>query len=199
MNSIMFETLIDNNFSVYLLRDMHEDITDKEIEDIIEKFKEIPVHFATIDLGYMSLREFNETHLAKAFNDFKIPCFTIELPHYVKGHFSSQISQIQNKYNELKESYDSLKNKNSPGAQELSYLIDYYSNELRELNHYINQEIRVESIVKKILSVIKDRDTKNLTFVHVGEENTLVEIMRHLKEHEVKSNILFMQKSKFLL
>ena len=199
MNSIMFETLIDNNFSVYLLRDMDEDITDKAIEDLIEKFKEIPVNFATVDLGYVSLREFNETHLAKVFNDFEIPYFTIELPHYVKGHFSSQISQIQNKYNELKESYDLLNDKNSPGAQELSYLIDYYSNELRELDHYINQQVRVESIVKKILSVIKDRDNRDLTFVHVGEENTLVEIMRHLKVHDVKSNILFMQKSKFLL
>ncbi|MFX0081526.1 MAG: hypothetical protein ACFE94_07225 [Candidatus Hodarchaeota archaeon] len=199
MDSIMFETLMDNNFSVYLLRDMHEDITEKQVEELIEKFKEIPVKFAVIDLGYMSLREFNETHLAKVFNEFEIPYFTIELPHYVKGHFSSQISQIQNKYNELKESYDLLKNKNSPGAQELSYLIDYYSNEMRELNYYINQQIRVESIVKKILSVIKDRDSRDLTFVHVGEENILVEIMKQLKEHDVKSNILFIPKSKFLL
>ncbi|MFX1530329.1 MAG: hypothetical protein ACFFBC_04395 [Promethearchaeota archaeon] len=195
----MFETLMDNNFSVYLLRDMDGDITESDVEDIIEKFKEIPVKFATIDLGYMSLREFNETHLAKVFREFKIPYFTVELPHYVKGHFSSQISEIQNKYNELKESYELLKDKNSPGAQELSYLIDYYSNELRELNHYINQQIRVESIVNKILSVIKDRDSRNLTFVHVGEENILVEIMRHLKEHDVKSNILFIPRSKFLL
>ncbi|MFW9882279.1 MAG: hypothetical protein ACFFG0_55160, partial [Candidatus Thorarchaeota archaeon] len=178
---------------------IHEDITEKDVEDLIEKFKEIPVKFAIIDLGYMSLREFNETHLVKVFNDFEIPYFTIELPYYVKGHFSSQISQIQNKYNELKESYDLLRDKNSPGAQELSYLIDYYSNELRELNHYINQQIRVESILKKILSVIKDRDSNDLTFVYVGEENTLVEMMKHLKEHDLKSNILFIQKSKFLL
>ena len=199
MNSIMFETLMDNNFSVYLLKDKGEDITEKDVETLIEKFKEIPVKFATIDLGYMSLREFNETHLAKVFNNFEIPYFTVELPHFVKGHFSGQISQIQNKYNELKVSYGLLKDKNTPGAQELSYLIDYYSNELRELNHYINQQIRVESITKKILSVIKDRDSRDLTFVHVGEENTLVEIMKQLKEHDVKSNILFIQKSKFLL
>ncbi|MFX1376381.1 MAG: hypothetical protein ACFFA0_11245 [Promethearchaeota archaeon] len=199
MNSIMFETLMDNNFSVYLLRERGGDITEKDVEDLVEKFKEIPVKFAIIDLGYMNLREFNKTHLAKVFNDFEIPYFTIELPHFVTGHFSSQISEIQNKYNELKISYDLLKDKNSPGAQELSYLIDYYSNELRELNHYINQQIRVDSIVKKILSVIKDRDSRDLTFVHVGEENTLIEIMRQLKEHNVKSNILFIQKSKFLL
>lgn len=199
MNSIMFETLMDNNFSVYLLRDMDGDITEKDVENLIEKFKEIPVKFATIDLGYTSVREFNETHLAKAFNDFGIPYFTVELPHFVKGHFSGQISEIQNKYNELKTSYDLLKDKNSPGAQELNYLIEYYSNELRELNHYINQQIRVDSITQKILSVIKDRDSRDLTFVHVGEENTLVEIMRQLKEHDVKSNILFVQKSKFLI
>jgi hypothetical protein len=195
----MFETLMDNNFSVYLLRDMHEDITEKHVEELVEKFKEIPVKFAIIDLGYMSLREFNETHLAKVFNEFEIPYFTIELPHYVKGHFSSQIGQIKNKYKELKESYDLLKNKNSPGAQELSYLIEYYSNELKELNYYINQQIRVESIVKKILNVIKDRDSRDLTFVHVGEENILVEIMKQLKQYDVKSNILFIPKSKFLL
>lgn len=199
MNSIMFETLMDNNFSVYLLRDMDGDITERDVENLIEKLKEIPVKFATIDLGYTSVREFNETHLAKVFKAFEIPCFTIELPHFVKGHFSGQISEIQNKYNELKTSYDLLKNKNTPGAQELSYLIDYYSNELRELNHYINQKIRVDSITQKILEVIKDRDSRDLTFVHVGEENTLVEIMRQLKEHDVKSNILFIQKSKFLL
>jgi 2-hydroxy-3-keto-5-methylthiopentenyl-1-phosphate phosphatase len=195
----MFETLMENNFSVYLLRDMDGDITEKDVEDLMVKFKEIPVKFATVDLGYMSLREFNETHLAKVFNEFEIPYFTVELPHFVQGHFSGQISQIQNKYNELKASYDLLKDKNTPGAQELSYLIEYYSNELRELNHYINQQIRVDSITQKILSVIKDRDSRDLTFVHVGEENTLVEIMRQLKEHDVKSNILFIQKSKFLL
>ncbi|MFX0028847.1 MAG: hypothetical protein ACFE8B_06530 [Candidatus Hermodarchaeota archaeon] len=199
MNSIMFETFMDNNFSVYLLRDMDGEITERDVENLVEKFKEIPVKFATIDLGYTSLREFNNTHLAKVFNDFEIPYFTVELPHFVKGHFSSQISEIQNKYNELKASYDLLKDKHTPGAQELSYLIEYYSNELKELNHYINQKIRVDSIVQKILGVIKDRDSRDLTFVHVGEENTLVEIMRQLKEHNVKSNILFIQKSKFLL
>jgi len=128
MNSIMFETLMDNNFSVYLLRDMDGDITESDVEILIEKFKEIPVKFATIDLGYTSLREFNETHLARVLKEFEIPYFTVELPHFVKGHFSSQISEIQNKYNELKSSYDLLKDKNTPGAQELSYLIDYYSN-----------------------------------------------------------------------
>ncbi len=198
MNSIMFETLMDNNFSVYLIRDKDADVTGKDVVDLVEKFKDIPVHFATIDLGYMNLREFNETYLSKVLKKFEIPYFTIELPHYVKGHFSSQISEIKNKYKELKATYDSLKDRNSPDAQELSYLIDYYSNELRELNHYITQQIRTESIVKKILSVIKDRDSRDLNFVHFGEENTLVEIMKQLKERNVKSNILFIQKSKFL-
>ena len=198
MNSIMFETLMDNNFSVYLIRDKDADFTGKDVVDLVEKFKDIPVHFATIDLGYMNLREFNETYLSKVLKKFEIPYFTIELPHYVKGHFSSQISEIKNKYKELKATYDSLKDRNSPDAQELSYLIDYYSNELRELNHYITQQIRTESIVKKILSVIKDRDSRDLNFVHFGEENTLVEIMKQLKERNVKSNILFIQKSKFL-
>jgi predicted transcriptional regulator YdeE len=194
----MFETLIDDNFSVYLMRDTDADISSGDIEDLVGKFRDIPVNFATIDLGYMNLREFNETRLAKVLKEFEIPYFTIELPHYVKGHFASQISEIKQKYDELKSTYSSLKDKNSPGAQELSYLIDYYSNELRELNYYINQQVRTESAVKRILSVIEGRDSKKLTFVHFGEESTLVEIMKQLKERNVKSNILFIQRSKFL-
>ena len=198
MNSIMFETLMDDNFSVYLLRDTEDDVSGENLNNLIEKLKEIPVSFATIDLGYTTLREFNETYLAKVLKQYEIPFFSVELPHYVKGHFSGQISEMKNKYNELKVSYELLKDKNSPGAQELSYLIEYYSNELRELNYYINQQIRVESIVEKILKVIEGRDSRNLTFVHVGEENTLVGIMGQLKKHDVKSNIIFIQKSKFL-
>jgi hypothetical protein len=194
----MFETLMDDNFSVYLLRDTEDDVSGENLNKLIEKFKEIPVSFATIDLGYTTLREFNETYLAKVLNEYEIPFFSVELPHYVKGHFSGQISEMKNKYNELKASYELLKDKNSPGAQELSYLIDYYSNELRELNYYINQQIRVESIAEKILKVIECRDSRNLTFVHIGEENTLVGIMGQLKKHDVKSNIIFIQKSKFL-
>ena len=194
----MFETLIDDNFSVYLMRDTDADVSSGDIENLVAKFRDIPVNFATIDLGYMNLREFNKTHLAKVLKEFEIPYFTIELPHYVKGHFTSQISEIQNKYDELKSTYSMLKDKNTPGAQELSYLIDYYSNELRELNYYINQQIRTDSAVKRILSVIKDRDSKNLTFVHFGDESTLVEIMKQLKGQNVKSNILFIQRSKFL-
>jgi predicted transcriptional regulator YdeE len=194
----MFETLIDDNFSVYLMRDTDADVSSKGIEELVAKFRDIPVNFATIDLGYMNLREFNETKLAKVLKEYEIPFFTIELPHYVKGHFTSQISEIKNKFDELKSTYSSLKDKNTAGAQELSYLIDYYSNELRELNYYINQQVRTESAVKRILSVIEGRDSKNLTFVHFGEESTLVEIMKQLKERNVKSNILFIQRSKFL-
>ena len=198
MNSIIFESLTeDKNFSVYLIRNLESEVKEENVENLIEKIKLFPVNFATIDLGHISLREFNETHLAEVLKKFGIPYFTIELPHYVKGHYSSQISEIQNKYHELKSTYDLLKDKNSPGAQELSYLVDYYSNELRELNYYINQEIRTDAITKRILQVIKDRDSEDLTFVHFGEENTFIEIMKQLKERNVKSNILFIQKSKF--
>jgi len=194
----MFESLTeDKNSSVYLIRNLESENKEENVEELVKKIKDISVNFATVDLGYINLREFNETHLAKVLTKFGIPYFTIELPHYVKGHYSSQISEIQNKYNELKSTYDLLRDKNTPGAQGLSYLIDYYSNELRELNYYINQEVRTDAITKKILQVIKDRDNQDLTFVHFGAENTFVEIMKQLKERNVKSNILFIQKSKF--
>ncbi|MFX1385376.1 MAG: hypothetical protein ACFFBP_23410 [Promethearchaeota archaeon] len=198
MKTIMFDTLGDNNFSVYSIRDLDIEVKDEDIEDLFEKIKNMSVDFATIDLGYMNLREFNQTHLAEVLNKFEIPFFSIELPYYVKGHYASQISEIQHKYNELKNTYNSLKNTNSPGAQELKYLIDYYSKELIELNNHIDQNIRIESIVKKILSVLKDRDSKNITFMHFGEENTFVEIMKQLKYRNVKSNIIFFQISKFI-
>lgn len=196
MKSIMFESLADRNY--YLIRDFEAEVSKEAIQDVVERIKNIPIHFATIDLGEISLREFNETFLAEVLKKFEIPYFTVELPHYVKGHYSSQITEIQNKYYELKSTYDSLKDKNSPGAQELSYLIDYYSNELMELKHYINSQVRTDAITKRILEVLKDRENKDITFVHFGEENTFMEIMKQMKESNVKSNILFIQKSKFL-
>ncbi|MHA2180597.1 MAG: hypothetical protein ACXAAH_04145 [Promethearchaeota archaeon] len=198
MNNIMFETLADNNFSVYVIQDMEEKFKEENIAGLFDSIKDIPINFATIDLGYMSPREFNETFLSKVLRKFEIPYFTIELPHYVKGHFSSQMSEIQSKYNELKGTYDSLKNKDAPSAQELCYLIEYYSNELKELNHYISKQVRTSTVTKRILEVIKDRPDEDLTFIHFGEENTFVEIMKELKAINVKSNVLFIQSSKFI-
>lgn len=198
MNSIMFETLVDNNFSVYMMQEKDGKFKEDNIENLFNTIKDIPINFATIDLGYMNLREFTKTALSKVLKKFEIPYFTVELPHYVKGHFSSQISEIQNKYDELKSTYDSLKNKNVPSAQELCYLIDYYSNELKGLKHYISKQVRTNAITKRILEVLKDRKDKDLTFVHFGEENTFVEIVKQLKEKNVKSNILFIQSSRFI-
>ena len=194
----MFETLADNNFSVYMIQDKDDKVKEDNIEGLFNAIKDISINFATIDLGYMSLREFNETPLSKVLKKFAIPYFTIELPHYVKGHFSSQISEIQNKYDELKSTYDSLKNKNASSAQELCYLIDYYSNELKQLKFYVNQQVRTNAIIKRILEVIKGRPDEDLTFLHFGEENTFVEIMKQLKEVNVKSNVLFIQSSRFI-
>ena len=67
-----------------------------------------------------------------------------------------------------------------------------------ELKDHINQKVRITNITKRILELLKDRDDKELIFVHYGEENTFVEIMKQLKEHNVKSSILFMQISEFL-
>jgi hypothetical protein len=194
----MFENLSDNNFSVYVIQDMDEKYKEENITGLFDSIKDIPINFATVDLGYMNLREFNETFLAKVLKMNSIPYFTIELPHYVKGHFSSQISEIQSKYNELKTTYDSLKNKNAPSAQELRYLIEYYSNELKELNHYISKQVRTSAVAKRISQVIKDRPDEDMTFIHFGEENTFVEIMKELKDINVKSNVLFIQSSRFL-
>ncbi|MBY9016637.1 MAG: hypothetical protein KGD68_13165 [Candidatus Lokiarchaeota archaeon] len=168
------------------------------IDDLVEKIKHIPVHFATIDLGLMNLKEFNQTYFAKALNKYEIPYFTVKLLHHEKEDFSNELLVIQKKCNELKTTYDSLKDRNTPSAQELKYLIDHYSKELMELKQYIDQEIPVDAISTRILQLIKDRDSEDLTFVHFGEEDTFAEIVNQSKEQNIKSNIIFVQKSKFL-
>jgi hypothetical protein len=195
---MMFESIAEKDFPVYLITELDNEVLEENVEDLVEKVKNIPIHFATIDLGYIDTRKFNDTYLAKALKKFDVPYFAIELPHYVKGHYASQVSEIQNKYEELKSTYDSLNDKNVPSAQELRYLIDYYSNELMELKYHINQKVRTTTITKRILEVVKDRDEKELTFVHFGEENTFVEIMRQLNSHNVKSKFFFMNISEFI-
>ncbi|MFX0077108.1 MAG: hypothetical protein ACFE96_16810, partial [Candidatus Hermodarchaeota archaeon] len=72
------------------------------IEELMEKIKSIPIHAVTIDLGDLDLEEFNQTYLAKVLSKLEIPYFTLELPHYRKGQFLSQLLEIQKKHNELK-------------------------------------------------------------------------------------------------
>ena len=179
-------------------RDIEPIVQETYIEEFVEKIKLIPLRIATIDLGSMSLKEFNQTLLAKALNKYELSYFTLELPHYEKEHFLSQLFEIQNKFNELMSKYNSLKDRYTPSAQELSYLIDLYSNEIMELKHYINQKIRTDAITTRILQVIKNLDSKELTVIHFGKENTFAEIAKQAKEQNIKSNILFIQKSKFL-
>ena len=179
-------------------RDIEPIVQETYIEEFVEKIKLIPVRIATIDLGSMSLKEFNQTSLAKALNKYEISYFTLKLPHYEKEHFLSQLFEIQNKFNELMSKYNSLEDRYTPSAQELSYLIDIYSSEIMELKHYINQKIRTDALTSRILQVIKNLDSKELTVIHFGEENTFAEIAKQAKEQNIKSNILFIEKSKFL-
>ena len=179
-------------------RDIEPIVKETYIEEFVEKLKLIPVRIATIDLGSMSLEEFNQTSFAKELNKYGISYFTLKLPNYEKEYLLSQLFDIQSKFNELMRKHDSLNDKNTPSAQELSYLIDSYSKEIMELKHYINQKIRTDAITTKILQVIKNLDSKELTVIHFGEENTFAEIAKQAKEQNIKSKILFIQKSRFL-
>jgi hypothetical protein len=168
------------------------------IEELMEKIKDLPVHAATIDLGELNLEEFNQTYLAKVLKKYDIPYFTLELPHYRKGQFLSRLLDIQKKHNELKATYESLEDKNTPSAQELSHLIDHDSNDLMELKHYINQFTQTSSLITRILQVIQTMDSEDLTIIHIGEENTFAEIVRQAKHYNFKSNILLVQKTNLL-
>ena len=198
MVSMMFESLVDKNFSIYMMGDLESEVKDASIKDMVQNFLSMPIKFATIDLGYMTLREFDKTDLSRILKEHEIPYFTTELPYYVKGHFAKEIDKIRNKLDELLGTYDTLSNKNTCSAQELKILIERYSKDLRELDRYINLKVRSEAIVEKMLRLIEDRDDPELSFVHIGEENTFLEIMRLLKDENVKSNVVFVELSKIL-
>ena len=231
---MMFETVRDENFSVYLGnkkdRDkqkwwvekkkafldawypqipqnkfienhklvIHPIVKETYVKELMEKIQNLPVHAIIIDLGELYLEEFNQTYLAEVLNELDLPYFTLELPHYRKGQFLSQLIEIQKKHKELKATYESLDNKNTPSAQELRYLIEHYSQELMELKHYINQVTETGSIISKILQTIEQLDSEDLTLIYIGEENTFTEITKRAKQRNFQSNIVFIQKTNLL-
>jgi hypothetical protein len=180
------------------MRSAEKDVEEKEVEKVMDQLQDMNVKYATVDLGYMELREFNETKLAGSLKEAEIPYFTTELPHYVKGYFTKEIAEIRNTLAELKGTYDGLSNKNAPSAQELKLLIDRYTTDLKELDTHINQEVRPKAMVKRILQVIKGHEQEKFTVLHFGEEQTFVEIMKLLKDEKVKPNVVFMPLNKFL-
>lgn len=192
----MFKSIEDKNVSIFDDRNLEDD--EKDMEDLVRDFNDIPISFATIELEHVNLKEFNKTYLAKVLNKYEIPYFTIELPYYIKEQVSKNIIEIKNKLNALKAEYDILEIKNTSNATELMYLIDHYSNELEALNRHLNLEIRANAIMKKILFVIKGQEDKVLNLLHIGNESTFIESMKLLKAFNVKSNVIFIQKSRFL-
>lgn len=195
---ILLEPVVLNNFSMYLMRSPEAEYKEEDLKDLVKGIDAIKAKFATIDLGYMELREFNESTLAKLLKEHNIPYFTSELPYYVKDHFSKEVEDIKLKLEELMGTYSSLSNKKTAGALELKVLIDRYTEDLGEIDKYITMKVRAGAIVSKILSVVKDPKDKDTTFVHFGDEKTFLEIMKRLKEKEVKSNVVFIQLAKVL-
>ena len=189
----MIESIVDKNFSIFY-KNFENVVEEKNIESLVENFNDLPVDFALIDLGYINLRNFNKTYIARLLNKYEIPYFTVELPNYVKEHFSEEIIKIQNKFEELKLAYDIIDNKNTASAQELRFLMDQYSNELEEIDRHINLQLRTENIINKILAIVENRKDGEFTFVHFGEENTFIEILQRLKKSNVKTNVLFIPK-----
>ena len=195
---MLLEPVVLNNFSMYLMRSPEAVVKEDELKDLVKGIDAIKAKFATIDLGYMELREFNETPLARLLKEHKIPYFTSELPYYVKGHFSKEVDDIKVKLEELMGTYSTLSNKKSSGALELKVLIDRYAEDLSEIDKYITMKVRAGAIVEKIMSVVKDPKDEQTTFVHFGEEKTFLEIMKRLKEKGLKSNVVFIQLAKVL-
>ncbi len=106
MKTLTFETLADSNIFTKLDNDKKSKIFVKDFEYLSKFFNRYSVDFATIDLGYMSNRQFNKTYLSKVLKESEIPYFTIELPNYVKENIVIQIDELKNIYYEIKATYD---------------------------------------------------------------------------------------------
>jgi tRNA(Ile)-lysidine synthase TilS/MesJ len=195
VNGLNLEPLLGENFSVYLMGNEHVSV---DVKKLVDYFVHIPVKFVTVDLGFNELRKFERTELAKILKEHNIPYFSTELPLNIKRYFSEEVVEIQDKLDELRETYDGLNNKNSASAQELKTLIDKYLHELESLDREINLKKRTDAIVRKITNVVKDHDDPETIIVHFGEEKTFIEILKQLKDHKVKANIIFVQLARFL-
>lgn len=189
MKTLTFETLADSNISTQLENDKKSKIYIKDFEYLSKFFNRYSVDFAIIDLGYMSNRQFNKTYLSKVLKESEIPYFTIELPNYVKENIVIQIDELKNIYYEIKATYDVLTDRTNPTARELKLLMNYYLNEIRELKAYINQKIKTDLIVKKIVNIIKGRNAK-CNLVHFGKKSTFKALNSRLEEKNIESKIL---------
>ncbi len=190
IKTLISETLANYKKFTELRNNINSKTLVKNFEDLFKFLERNSVDLATVDLGYMNLREFNETYLSKVLKEYEIPYFTIELPYYVKGHLVNQIIDLKNKNNEIKSTLKVLTDKNSPAARELSFLINYYSNEIKELKSYINQKIRIDLAVKKIINVTKGLESKDWNLIHFGKKSTFKGINNQLKERNIESKIL---------
>lgn len=198
MENMFLDPMVEENFSVFMMKKPDSKVGIEQGEELLKHLNKMNVKYATVDLGYTELKDFHETRLAELLKKADIPYFTTELPHYVKGYFATEIQEIKNTLSELKGTYDGLKNKNAPSAQELKLLIDRYSTDLRDLDSHITQTIRPDAVVKKIVQLQKGHEDAKWTVLHFGEENTFVEVVKKLKEEGVKINVVFMDISKFL-
>lgn len=190
MKILTFETLANSKIFTQLKEDINSRTLVKNFEDLFKLFERYPIDFATIDLGYMNLRQFDKTYLSKVLKEYEIPYFTVALPHYVKENLANQITDLKYKYNEIKATFDILTDKNSLTAQELSFLMDYYSREIRELKSHINQKVRTNLVVDKIVNIIKGRDAKRWNLIHFGKKSSFKGINSKLKELKIESKIL---------
>ncbi|MFX1363869.1 MAG: hypothetical protein ACFFCE_14190 [Promethearchaeota archaeon] len=190
IKTLISETLANSKIFTELRNDKNSKTLVKNFEDLFKFLERNSVDLATIDLGYMNLQEFNETFLSEVLKEYEIPYFTIELPYYVKGHLVNQIIDLKHKNNEIKSTLNVLTNKNSPAARELSYLMNYYSNEIKELKSYINQKIRIDLAVKKIINITKGSESKDWNLIHFGKKSTFKGINSRLKERNIESKIL---------
>lgn len=190
MKTLTFETLADSKIFSQLRNDMKSMSFVKNFENLLKYLNRYSVNFATIDLGYMSNRQFDETYLSKILKESEIPYFTIELPFYVKENLNKQIAELKNIYNEIKATYDVLSDRTNPTARELKLLMNFYFNEIRELKAYINQKIRPDLVVEKIVNVIKGREAKECNLVHFGKKSTFKDINSKLEEKNIESKLL---------
>ncbi|MFX0188154.1 MAG: hypothetical protein ACFE8A_10500 [Candidatus Hodarchaeota archaeon] len=176
------------------MRNHEVDVQRKDVRIFMDYINHIPIDFVLIDSGSDPVENFNHSSYAKVLEALEIPYFIINLPDHIKDHYSKALGEINYKLEELTSCYSGLKDKSTPEAQELKFLIDRYTKDIQETEKYLNFKYRPQAIIKKILSIVRNRG-EEITFAHIGDQKTFPSIMKLLKDNDIKSNVLFVHKA----
>lgn len=158
----------------------------KIFEDFLKNYK---FDFATIDLLDKSLKQLNNSPIAKFLEDFSIEFIGIDIPEYAKGYLLVEISDKKEQIKELESEYESLSNdpsgKESFKGQNLKSWIDLLKEEVNDKEQYIKLKVKPQWIVKKILDKARTYKKNSLILLHFSPRKLVPELQKLFREFKI--------------